>query len=130
MSKFDKIISEIKFNADGLVPVIAQNSASNEVLMMAWMNEEALVKTLESGMMCYYSRSRQKLWAKGEKSGQTQELKELIIDCDGDTILAKVTQKGVACHTGRKNCFFKTIKNGKIEINQEVTTPPGELYKT
>lgn len=129
MSDSKKIISEINFDADGLVPVITQDSATKQVLMMAWMNEEALKETLKTNQICYFSRSRGKLWRKGESSGQTQFLKELIIDCDGDTLLAIVEQKGVACHTGRKSCFFKSIKNGKIEINQPVITPPEELYK-
>lgn len=129
MSQNKNILQYIKFNEAGLVPVIAQDSASGQVLMMAWMNKDAVLETLDSGEMCYFSRSRNKLWYKGETSGQQQNLEELIIDCDGDTLLAKVTQKGVACHTGRRSCFYKTIKNGDIEINQEVITPPQELYK-
>lgn len=129
MSNFTEIIKNIKFNKSGLVPVISQEEKSGEVLMMAWMNEEALIETLTTEKVCYFSRSRNKLWRKGESSGQTQSLKELIIDCDGDTLLAKVSQKGVACHTGRKSCFFNSIKNGKIEINQDVITPSEELYK-
>lgn len=129
MSNFDKILNSIEFNEQGLVPVIAQQYDTNEVLMMAWMNKEALIQTLKENKLCYFSRSRQKLWKKGETSGQTQILKELTIDCDGDTLLAKVDQNGVACHTGRKSCFFKTIKDGKITINQDVLISPDELYK-
>ena len=122
------IIDEISFNKDGLVAVIAQEDASGEVLMMAWMNREAIEETLKTRQVCYYSRSRGKLWRKGESSGQTQTLISLAIDCDGDTLLAKVRQKGVACHTGRRSCFFKEIKDGRIEINQDVITSPEELY--
>ena len=125
----DNILSTITFNADGLVPVIAQQHDSKDVLMMAWMNREALEETLRTGQMCYFSRSRGKLWRKGESSGQYQYLKEMIIDCDGDTLLAFVDQKGVACHTGRANCFFNSVKDGRIVITQEVITSPDTLYK-
>ncbi len=128
MNNFDKILSNIKFNDAGLVPAIAQDAATGDVLMMAWMNKEAVVATLTTNRVCYFSRSRNCLWRKGESSGQTQELQELIIDCDGDTLLAKVIQEGVACHTGRRSCFFKSIDNGDIRINQDVITPPEELY--
>jgi phosphoribosyl-AMP cyclohydrolase len=124
MTQLNNIISKIKFNERGLVPVIAQDAISNEILMMAWMNEEALRKTLISKQMCYFSRSRNQLWEKGLTSGHTQELIELILDCDSDTILAKIKQKGAACHTGRRSCFFKTIRNDDINndivINQDV----------
>ncbi len=122
------IFNEIKFNAQGLVPVIAQESETGEVLMMAWMNKEAIEETLTTHRVCYYSRSRGKLWRKGESSGQIQTLVSLIIDCDGDTLLAKVKQKGVACHTGRKSCFYKQIDGDKIKINQEVQVAPESLY--
>lgn len=118
----------IRFNADGLIPVIAQQFDTGEVLMMAWMNQEALDETLRTGRMCYWSRSRKSLWRKGESSGQYQHAKSLILDCDGDTLLAKVDQEGVACHTGRRNCFYKTIEDGKLEINQEVIASPETLY--
>lgn len=110
MNKFEEIINSIKFNDAGLVPVIAQDFENNEVLMMAWMNRESLEETLATNRMCYFSRSRNQLWRKGETSGHTQELKELVIDCDGDTLLAKIAQKGVACHTGERSCFFNTVK--------------------
>ena len=96
--------------------------------MMAWMNRDSLSETLKTNQMCYFSRSRQSLWRKGEQSGQTQKLKELRIDCDNDTLLAIVEQKGVACHTGRKSCFFQTVTNDQLTINQEVITPPDALY--
>ena len=118
----------ICFNADGLIPVIAQQFDTGEVLMMAWMNQEALDETLRTGRMCYWSRSRTSLWRKGESSGQYQYAKALILDCDGDTLLAKVDQEGVACHTGRRSCFFNTIEDGKLVINQEVIATPESLY--
>ena len=108
-------ISDIKFNKDGLIPVIAQCVHSGTVLMMAWMNEEALKKTIDTNDMYYFSRSRQKLWQKGETSGHFQKLIELRLDCDNDTILALIEQTGAACHTGTKSCFFKTIR----EFNDE-----------
>ena len=103
-------LSDIKFNKDGLIPVIAQCVQSGTVLMMAWMNEEALKKTIDTNDMYYFSRSRQKLWQKGETSGHFQRLIELRLDCDNDTILALIEQTGPACHTGTKSCFFKTIR--------------------
>ena len=108
-------LSDIKFNKDGLIPVIAQCVQSGTVLMMAWMNEEALMKTIDTNDMYYFSRSRQKLWQKGETSGHFQKLIELRLDCDNDTILALIEQTGAACHTGTKSCFFKTIR----EFNDE-----------
>ena len=107
---FDKF----KLNQDGLIPCIVQHYASNEVLMMAYMNKESYYKTLESGRMTYYSRSRQKLWLKGEESGHFQFVKELLIDCDMDTILAKVEQVGVACHTGSPTCFFRPLAKNEL----------------
>jgi phosphoribosyl-AMP cyclohydrolase len=108
-------LSGIKFNKDGLIPVIAQCVQSGTVLMMAWMNEEALKKTIDTNDMYYFSRSRQKLWQKGETSGHFQKLIELRLDCDNDTILALIEQTGAACHTGTKSCFFKRIR----EFNDE-----------
>lgn len=98
-----------KLNADGMIPCITQDYETNEVLMMAYMNKESFNMTLETGYMVYYSRSRQKLWKKGEESGHLQYVKELIIDCDKDTILAKVAQVGAACHTGNPTCFFTSL---------------------
>lgn len=103
--KFDSF----KLDANGLIPCITQDYQTNEVLMMAYMNKESFSKTLETGYMVYYSRSRQKLWKKGEESGHLQFVKELIIDCDKDTILAKVAQIGAACHTGNPTCFFTSL---------------------
>jgi phosphoribosyl-AMP cyclohydrolase len=98
----EQALAKIAFDGDGLVPAIAQQYDTGEVLMMAWMNADAVRETLATGAACYWSRSRGKLWRKGESSGQTQALKELRIDCDGDTLLLQVDQKGVACHTGRR----------------------------
>jgi len=104
--EINSFIAKVAFSEAGLVPVIAQKHDTNEVLMMAWANEESLRLTLQTGQMTYWSRSRQKLWKKGETSGHLQTLKEIYLDCDGDTILAKVEQIGVACHTGSPTCFF------------------------
>ena len=104
-----KTLEQIAFNADGLVPAIAQDAKTGEVLMLAWMNSEAVEKTLTTGQVHYWSRSRQALWRKGETSGHTQALKSFAVDCDGDTLLLTVDQTGPACHTGEKTCFFKKI---------------------
>ena len=122
------VIEAISFDSQGLVPAIAQQHDSGEVLMMAWMNREAVEQTLASGEVHYWSRSRNSLWHKGESSGQTQALKELRIDCDGDTLLVLVDQKGVACHTGRRNCFFTAVRDGTLETIAEVEIDPKELY--
>ena len=106
-------VSDIKFNQDGLVPVIAQCIHSGSVLMMAWMNSHSLQKTINTKDMYYFSRSRNKLWKKGETSGHFQKLHELRLDCDGDTLLAVIEQTGVACHTGVKSCFFKSLNDKK-----------------
>ncbi|MBT5430168.1 MAG: phosphoribosyl-AMP cyclohydrolase [Rhodospirillaceae bacterium] len=132
MSKADKMASlvfDLKFNDDGLIPAIAQQHDSGEVLMMAWMNRDAIAETLSSGRVCYYSRSRQKLWRKGESSGQEQALRELRWDCDADTLLIMVDQKGVACHTGRRNCFFNAVRDGEFTIIADPEVDPKELYK-
>lgn len=128
-STIDKALAAIKFDNDGLAPAIAQQHDSGEVLMMAWMNAQSISETLKSGQVCYFSRSRQKLWRKGESSGQTQSLIDFRIDCDGDTLLLQVDQKGVACHTGRRNCFFNAIRDDKIETIADVIIDPKELYE-
>lgn len=122
------LLDEIKFGADGLVPAIAQQFDTGEVLMMAWMNADSIAETLRSGRVCYWSRSRQSLWRKGETSGQVQALKELRLDCDGDTILLHVDQTGVACHTGRRNCFYRAVRGGGLVTIAEVEADPKELY--
>jgi phosphoribosyl-AMP cyclohydrolase len=124
----ERAIAAIKFDADGLVPAIAQQHDTGEVLMVAWMNREAVRETLAAGRVCYWSRSRQALWRKGESSGQTQTLKELRLDCDGDTVLLLVEQHGVACHTGRRSCFFRAWRDGAwVEIAKPLVSPE-ELY--
>jgi phosphoribosyl-AMP cyclohydrolase len=125
----DALLSGLKFNDDGLIPAIAQQHDSGEVLMMAWMNRDAVAETLSTGRVCYYSRSRQKLWRKGEISGQEQALKELRWDCDADTLLVLVDQKGVACHTGRHNCFFNAVRDADVTVIAEPEVDPKELYK-
>lgn len=127
-SNSDAILEAIAFDGDGLVPVIAQQDGSGEVLMMAWMNADAVRETLATGEVCYWSRSRARLWRKGEASGQTQKLVEMRLDCDGDTLLLLVDQKGVACHTGRHNCFFRALRSGHLETIAEVEVDPGTLY--
>ncbi len=128
MSNASALLNEIKFDADGLVPAIAQQFDTGEVLMMAWMNADSIAETLRSGRVCYWSRSRQSLWRKGETSGQVQALKELRLDCDGDTILLHVDQTGVACHTGRRNCFYRAVRGGSLVTIAEVEADPEELY--
>jgi phosphoribosyl-AMP cyclohydrolase len=118
----------LAFDDRGLVPAIAQQHDTGEVLMMAWMNRAALVETLASGRVCYWSRSRGRLWRKGETSGQAQRLVELSIDCDGDTLLLKVEQTGVACHTGRRSCFYRALRNDGLEELMPVERDPKSLY--
>ena len=122
------LLSEIKFDRGGLIPAIAQQFDTGEVLMMAWMNAESIAETLRSGRVCYWSRSRRSLWRKGETSGQVQALKELRLDCDGDTILLSVDQPGVACHTGRRTCFYRAFRDGELVTTAEVEADPKELY--
>lgn len=105
--------STLRYDAKGLIPVIAQDHASRDVLMFAWMNPEAVARTLATGQVTYWSRSRSAFWVKGETSGHTQELVEMRIDCDRDCLLVLVNQTGPACHTGRPNCFFTAIRNGE-----------------
>ncbi|NLM74788.1 MAG: phosphoribosyl-AMP cyclohydrolase [Clostridiaceae bacterium] len=102
------LLKTVKYNDKGLIPVITQDAETGEVLMLAWMNEEALKLTLETRKVTYFSRSRQKLWIKGETSGNFQKLISMSVDCDGDTLLAKVIQTGAACHTGNRSCFYRT----------------------
>lgn len=107
--------SDLLYNADGLVPAIAQQHDTGEVLMMAWMNRASIAETLATGQVCYWSRSRQSFWRKGESSGHVQRLHELRYDCDGDTILLLVDQKGPACHTNRRSCFYRAVRDGGVE---------------
>ena len=105
-----KFIEKLKFNDDGLVPAIVQEEGTGRVVMMAWMNEASLKSTIETGKTHFWSRSRQKYWMKGESSGHTQEVKDIAFDCDGDTLLMKITQVGAACHTVERTCFFTSVK--------------------
>ena len=123
-----QVIDTLKFTSDGLIPAISQQHDTGEVLMLAWMNKDSITETLRTGFVCYWSRSRQKLWQKGETSGQVQALKELRWDCDADTLLLQVEQRGVACHTGRHNCFFYAVRDGKLQEIAEVEIDPDELY--
>ena len=117
----EKLIKIIKFNKDGLVPAIAQQHNTGEVLMLAWMNKDSIQQTLTTNQVCYWSRSRKKLWRKGETSGNTQRLIEFRYDCDEDTILLIIDQTGAACHTGRRNCFYRVAKNESGEIETTLT---------
>lgn len=128
MTDFSALLDAVTFNADGLVPAIAQQAATGEVLMMAWMNREALTETVTTGRVCYWSRSRKGLWRKGERSGQVQLLKDLRIDCDGDTLLLLVEQTGVACHTGRRSCFYRSWGDDGLSTLLEVEADPEALY--
>ena len=122
------LLAAIEFNSDGLVPAIAQQHDSGEVLMLAWMNRAAIEETLASGAVCYWSRSRGRLWRKGETSGQTQRLVEIRVDCDGDAVLLLVDQTGVACHTGRRSCFFRALRGNALETIAEPLVMPSALY--
>nr|WP_240475007.1 phosphoribosyl-AMP cyclohydrolase [Terasakiella pusilla] len=121
-------LSSLRFNSEGLIPAIAQQHDTGEVLMVAWMNEEAVAETIETGRVCYFSRSRQKLWRKGESSGQQQQVIDLRTDCDADVILVKVDQTGVACHTGRRSCFSWAEREGKMDVVEDVVISPEKLY--
>ncbi len=122
MQNIEEILQRVDWQKQELLPVIVQDAASNEVLMMAYMNEEALRLSLESGIAHYFSRSKQRIWKKGESSGHTQEIEEFLIDCDNDTLLIKVKQNGVACHTGRKSCFFTKLDSKETLHDVEVDT--------
>lgn len=121
--------SEFKLNSDGMIPVVTQDYENKEVLMVAYMNEEAYLKTIETGIMTYYSRSRDELWIKGDTSGHYQYVKELKIDCDNDTILALVEQVGAACHTGKRSCFFTDLANQQYNsLNVQSYFKGGQRY--
>jgi phosphoribosyl-AMP cyclohydrolase len=122
------ILSKLSFNQDGLIPAIAQQYDTGEVLMMAWMNQQSIEETLQTNRVCYWSRSRQTFWRKGESSGQVQMLKEMRFDCDKDTLLLKVDQTGAACHTGRRDCFFHVVDGDQVVIDSEPLVDPKELY--
>jgi phosphoribosyl-AMP cyclohydrolase len=122
-------LDAVRWNADGLVPVIAQDVADGRVLMLAWMNQEALRQTLERGEAVYWSRSRQALWQKGERSGHIQRVKDIALDCDGDTLLLQVEQQGgVACHTGRRSCFYQRLVDAQWQAAEPVIKDPAAVY--
>ena len=125
----ERALTEIRFGPDGLVPAVAQQHDTGEVLMLAWMNREAVRTTLTEGRACYWSRSRQALWRKGEISGQVQRLREMRLDCDGDAVLLLVEQHGVACHTGRRSCFFHAWRDRNWQDIASPERDPAELYR-
>ena len=127
-------IEQLKFNENGLIPAVSQQHDTSEVLMMAWMNKASIEETLETGRVCFWSRSRQALWRKGESSGQIQMLKEFRVDCDADTLLLLVDQTGPACHTGRRTCFYQVAdlkgeNKRELKIDSDPLIDPKELYK-
>ncbi len=126
-------LNDIQWDEKGLVPVIAQEQSSGDVLMFAWMNREALLATAETGKAVYFSRSRRRLWPKGEESGHVQTVHEIRVDCDNDVVLLKVTQlghePGISCHTGRHSCFFSMLKNNQWEVIEPVLKDPTTIYK-
>lgn len=123
-------IDEISWDENGLLPVIAQDGSTGKVLMVAWMNREALEETVRSGQAVYWSRSRGRLWRKGEESGHVQRVQELRLDCDGDVLLLRVEQVGgIACHTGRERCFFRKLDNGSWVTTESVLKDPAAIYR-
>lgn len=123
-------LDEVPWNADGLITAVAQDAATGRVLMVAWMNREALRQTAERKQAVYWSRSRQRLWHKGEESGHVQKVLEVRLDCDADTVLLKVEQvAGIACHTGRESCFFRKLEDGKWVSTDPVLKNPKLMYK-
>ncbi len=126
-----ELLDTVKFDADGLVCAIAQDDETGDVLMIAYMNEQTLRQTIESGIMTYWSRSRAKVWVKGESSGHIQEVKDVRIDCDGDALLFRVRQNGgAACHTGYRSCFYRRLKDGELVVDDERAFDPQEVYGT
>ncbi len=127
--KGEPFLEQIKWSAEGLVPAIAQDVHSGQVLMLAWMNRESLALSVEEGRAIYWSRSRQRLWRKGEESGHIQRLHEVRLDCDGDAVLLKVEQvSGIACHTGRASCFFARLEDGRFVAVDPVLKSSAEIY--
>ncbi|PLA73543.1 phosphoribosyl-AMP cyclohydrolase [Hydrogenovibrio sp. SC-1] len=124
-----QLLEKVRFDDQGLIPAIAQQHDTLDVLMMAWMDRQALLETLQTQRVCYWSRSRQAYWRKGEESGQIQQLKELRFDCDGDAILLLVDQTGPACHTGRKSCFYTAIHDTHADILSNPIISPEKLYQ-
>lgn len=124
----EEVLAALAFDQDGLIGAVAQQFDTGEVLMFAWMDRAAVAETLSTGRVCYWSRSRRAPWRKGERSGQEQRLVELRFDCDQDALLLQVDQKGVACHTGRRSCFFTAFRGGRLETIAEVIVDPEMLY--
>jgi phosphoribosyl-AMP cyclohydrolase len=125
----ERWLKAVKWNADGLVPVIAQEAASGKVLMLAWMNRDALAATLKEGKAVYWSRSRGRLWRKGEESGHEQLVQDIRLDCDYDSLLITVSQQGgIACHTGRERCFFRQLRDGQWVDSEPVLKAPAQIY--
>lgn len=126
----DAWLDEVRWTDDGLVPVIAQAADSGRVVMFAWMNRESLALTVENGYAVYWSRSRQRLWRKGEESGHQQKVIDIQLDCDEDVILLKIEQQGgIACHTGRESCFYRSLVNGQWQAKEPVLKDPKSIYK-
>ncbi len=126
----DAWLNKVNWSEDGLVPAIAQDAENGDILMVAWMNRDALKQTVQLGEAVYWSRSRKKLWHKGEESGHTQKVKEIRLDCDEDVVLLKIEQVGgIACHTGRRSCFFQRLDKGKWVAVDPVLKDPHEIYK-
>ena len=123
------VLDSLTYNEDGLIPAIAQQYEGGEVLMMAWMNRASIEETLQTGRVCYWSRSRQAYWRKGESSGQVQNFKSMVFDCDGDAILLQVDQTGPACHTGRRSCFFHRVDGKQVVIDSDPIIDPEALYR-
>ncbi len=124
-------LDEVRWTEDGLVPVIAQDAASGEILMFAWMNREALAMTVREGRAVYWSRSRGRLWPKGEESGHVQRIKDIRLDCDKDVVLLKIEQVGgIACHTGRRSCFFHRLEAGQWRAVEPVLKDPKDIYRS
>lgn len=125
----DAWLDEVVFDADGLIPVLAQEANTGKLLMLAWMNRDALLETVRSGRAVYWSRSRARLWRKGEESGHVQRVKEVRLDCDADALVIEVEQiGGIACHTGHARCFFRKLENGKWVETEPALKPPDEIY--
>lgn len=129
MTESSVLAQQIKWNEQGLIPAIAQDWQTGDVLMLAWMNPDALALTIAESRAIYWSRSRQALWRKGEESGHIQQLKELRIDCDADTVLMKVEQVGgIACHTGRRSCFYRVLEGGDWLVTDDIVKQPNDIY--
>ena len=124
----EAVLDALRFDTEGLVPAIAQHVDTGEVLMFAWMNRAALLETLQSGQVCYFSRSRGSLWRKGEESGNVQQLRELRFDCDGDVVLMKIDQTGPACHTGRATCFYLKVEGEQVIVDRDIDVDPKSMY--